>query len=141
LNLGNAAFAFALNLGLNIALIPRFGMSGAAVAWASSIVAVNLAAVVETRILVGVRPLGSGARVAVLSTAVAYGIVGGLVRWRMGSSVPAFVVAALGGTGLYAIFVSMARETLHLPELVRALSRRDVPSPERTVALPERQLP
>jgi O-antigen/teichoic acid export membrane protein len=141
LNLGNAAFAFALNLGLNIALIPRFGMTGAAVAWASSIVALNLAAVVETRILFGVRPLGSGARVIVLSTAAAYGIVGGLARWRMGSSAPAFVVAALGGTVLYAIIVSVARETLHLPELVRALSRREVELPERAIALAERQLP
>ena len=43
LNLANSALALLVNIGLNVALIPPFGIEGAAIAWAASVLAYNVA--------------------------------------------------------------------------------------------------
>lgn len=57
LNAANAALALAANIGLNLVLIPRWGMTGAAVSWAVVIVGVNVARMVQVRALIGIGPL------------------------------------------------------------------------------------
>ena len=57
-NLMNAFGALTINVILNLTLIPRFGMVGAAIAWGASIAAQNLAAVIQVRALLGLRPFG-----------------------------------------------------------------------------------
>ena len=59
-NLLNTAVALVLNVGLNLVLIPRFGMEGAAIAWAVSIIVDNLMALTEVWLFLGMRPFGPG---------------------------------------------------------------------------------
>jgi O-antigen/teichoic acid export membrane protein len=55
LELGNVAFVTALNVGVNVILIPRFGMTGAAIAMLSSQAVILLVRLAEVRHVLGLR--------------------------------------------------------------------------------------
>jgi O-antigen/teichoic acid export membrane protein len=55
-NFWNNAALLVLNVAANLALVPRFGIIGAAIAWAGSVIVVNAARVVEVRHLTGLIP-------------------------------------------------------------------------------------
>lgn len=65
-----------LNVGLNIWLIPRHGILGSAVAWAVALGIVNLARVLQVRVIMGMLPfdLGSLKALAAAAIAVAVGV-------------------------------------------------------------------
>jgi O-antigen/teichoic acid export membrane protein len=123
LNLLNTAAALALNVGLNVILIPRLGISGAAIAWGASILLSNLAALLQVHWITGVRPFGRGYWIVTGSTVGAFGLFGLAVRWALGATGPALVIAAMGGSVLYGGCLWLARETLALSSL-RALLRQ-----------------
>jgi O-antigen/teichoic acid export membrane protein len=58
LNFADNAAALVVNVGMNLLLVPRFGLLGAAVSWSVAIVGVNAARVVQVRRLFGVSPFG-----------------------------------------------------------------------------------
>jgi O-antigen/teichoic acid export membrane protein len=58
LNMVDNVAVLGLNLVLNLVLIPRHGVLGAAVAWSLSLVLVNIAKVVQAYLVVGVRARG-----------------------------------------------------------------------------------
>jgi O-antigen/teichoic acid export membrane protein len=116
-NLLNSACGLALNVALNLALIPRIGIAGAAVAAAVTMTAMNLAAIVELRFLVGLRPFGRGYPVVALAALGCYGGLGIVLRFGLGATPAALAAAAFGGTLAYAVVLRRFRETLHLREL------------------------
>jgi O-antigen/teichoic acid export membrane protein len=59
-NMWDNVAALVLNLLLNLWLIPAYGIVGAAVAWAVSLAAVNVARVVQVRSLIGALPVTAG---------------------------------------------------------------------------------
>ncbi len=123
-NLYNAAASLALNVGLNLLLIPRIGITGAAIAWAAAIICNNLAALLEVRYLIGIRPFGRGYWVVALSSIFCFGLVGILVRLALGGlSAPGFAVYAVVSTVPYAVVLWRSKETLHLSSLRAALPR------------------
>ncbi|MDQ3777922.1 MAG: oligosaccharide flippase family protein, partial [Actinomycetota bacterium] len=72
-NMFNAAASLATNVALNLVLIPRYGIEGAALAWAASIVLNNVLALAEVRLALGFHPFARGYVVAV----AALGLFGG----------------------------------------------------------------
>jgi len=60
LNLANNAVAVAGNVALNLVLIPRFGIVGAAVSWAVAILGVNVVRIVQVWRLYRIVPFGPG---------------------------------------------------------------------------------
>ena len=60
LNLANNAAAVAGNVALNLVLIPRFGIVGAAISWAVAIVGVNLVRIIQVWRLYRITPFGPG---------------------------------------------------------------------------------
>ena len=116
-NLANSAFGLALNVALNLVLIPRIGIAGAATAAAVTMTAVNLAAIVELRFLLGLRPFGRGYPVVAVAAAVCYGGLGLALRLGLGATPGALAAAVLGGTLAYAFLLRRFRGTLHLGEL------------------------
>ena len=116
-NLANSAFGLALNIALNLALIPRVGIAGAAVAAAVTMTAMNLAAVVELRFLIGLRPFGRGYPVVAAAAAVCYGGLGLVLRLGLGATPAALAATVCGGTLAYAFLLWRFRATLHLGEL------------------------
>jgi len=123
-NLGNAAIAFAINLGLNLILIPRFGITGAAIAWTASIAWDNLAPLVQIRKAFGLHPFGSGyTRVAIAALAV-FGGVGLAIRLSLGAGVPQLLLAVLLALGPYIYILLRSRGDLEAGVLLRAVKER-----------------
>lgn len=118
----NAAASLATNVALNPVLIPRYGIEGAATAWAASIVLNNVLALAEVRLALGFHPLARGYVVAV----VALGVFGGIglgVREALGASLPSLAVSLAISAPLYAAFLRRARSALRLGMLRSAFGR------------------
>lgn len=122
-NLGNVGLALGTNLALNLVLIPRCGISGAALAWAASIVVSNLAPLAQIRSWFGLHPFGRGSAVVAVVAAVALAGVPCL-GWLLGGTVPLLVVFTALGLCLYAAGLWAARRTLELDGLIMPMLRR-----------------
>jgi O-antigen/teichoic acid export membrane protein len=137
-NLANTAAALAANVALNLVLIPRYGMAGAALAWTASLVVNNLVPLAQAWRSLGVNPFGHGfAVVAGLST-LCYGGIGLLVRWALGPTAAGFALYAAVATALYVPLLLRFRETLHLQRLKDAVMiRREATRPaDRSAGTP-----
>ena len=119
-NLFNTAIALALNIGLNLFLIPRYGIAGAAVAWAVSIIVDNLLALIEVWLFLGMRPFGRGYLPAAGTALVVIGGVGLLARAMFGAGAVGFAVFLVVSLPLYAWAIWRQREVLRLDELFGA---------------------
>jgi hypothetical protein len=117
-NLLNTAVALTLNISLNLLLIPRFGMQGAAVAWAVSIIVDNLMALAEVWIFLGMRPFGSGYLPAVAAAIGCFGGAGLIARGLLGTSATAFVLFVAIAIPLYAVVLWNLRARLQLDALI-----------------------
>jgi O-antigen/teichoic acid export membrane protein len=118
------AVALAVNVALNLILIPEYGMSGAAVSWAASIVAGNLLPLFQVWRLWGLQPLGPGYGAVTLSAIGCFGLTGLIARATLGDSIPAFVMYAVVGTALYALSAWRLRDRLQLAVLWDAVRVR-----------------
>ena len=119
-NLANTAVSLALNVGLNLALIPRFGITGAAVAWAVSILWQNLAPVIQVRRALGIQPFGSRWLLVAGASLACYGGIGLLARLALGTTGPAVLVTVAVGTALYGSILWTFRGPLELTTFVRS---------------------
>jgi O-antigen/teichoic acid export membrane protein len=127
-NLLNASLSLALNIGLNLILIPRLGISGAAIAWAASLVFVNVAALLEMQFLLRIRPFGSGYWIAGGLSLACFGLAPLAIRAFGPLTFPVFF-GVLGVAALtYALMLWGFRRTLHLDLFRQALKRRAAPS-------------
>jgi O-antigen/teichoic acid export membrane protein len=73
LNFGNAAAAVALYIGLGVWLVPLYGALGMAIVDAIVTMLVNVARVVEIKVLVGVQPFGRSLAKPIVATLAAAG--------------------------------------------------------------------
>ncbi|QGN33898.1 polysaccharide biosynthesis C-terminal domain-containing protein [Microlunatus sp. Gsoil 973] len=122
-NLINVLVALGANLSLNLILIPRWGIVGAAVAWAVSILLSNILPLVQIRRSLGLDPFGrSSAAVALLAFA-AFGAVPS-IGWLLGGS-PALVIGlCVVGVLLYGAGIWRLRRVLDLDSLITPVLRR-----------------
>jgi len=130
-NLSITAASLALNVGANLLLIPRYGGSGAAVAFASSIVFDNVATTAVVALRLGLYPFGREQALIALASVLCYGVVGVTARIWLGSSLPAFLSFAAIGTAGYAAFVWRFRRPLQLDVLFAAARGRRRAAPVR----------
>lgn len=122
-NFINTVVSLSLNVVLNVLLIPRLGIKGAAIAWAVSIGSNNLLSLLEVRFLLKMSPFSSRhAEVAVVSTLV-FGGLGLLVRLGAGTSIAGFAAFAVVGSAVYAVFLWLRRDRLQLTALLSSLRR------------------
>lgn len=91
--------ALATNIGLNLILIPRYGMVGAAIAWGVCIAVFNIARVIYVWKLLGMTPFESSLSKAVAAAAVA--AVCGMVV-AVSTSGPVSLV--VGGVTIFAVY-------------------------------------
>jgi len=122
LNLANAFASLVLNATLNAVLIPAYGMTGAALAWAASILFINLAPLVQVRLGLGVRsPLGRGFAVVAVAALLCFGLGSLGIRWTLGSSTGTFVLALVSGSAVYVALLHRFRQTLLVSDLLEAV--------------------
>src|SRR5919106_520986 len=120
-NLANTIVALAVNVTLNLILIPRFGMNGAAVAWAVSIIVNNLIPLAQVMRFLRLNPFGRGFLVVALGTTACYAGLGILIRSTVGMTAASFVAFVVVATAIYLWILTRSRGTLHLSALREAL--------------------
>jgi O-antigen/teichoic acid export membrane protein len=123
----NAGAALAINIGLNLWLVPRMGILGAAIAWAASIVVDNVTAMVEVRWVLGLAPFGPGYGLVAAITVGCFGGTGIVFRVLLGQTLPALGATLAVGLVAYGAALFLARGPLQLTGLVAAVRLRPVP--------------
>jgi len=119
LNMVDNIGALVLNVGLNLWLIPAHGITGAAVAWSASLIAVNLARVIQVWWLVRAVPVTPG-----LLKGLAAGGVALLAALVTRSLVPGFVVGLVVIAVVYVAAVLALRLSKEDIMVLRTLARR-----------------
>jgi O-antigen/teichoic acid export membrane protein len=102
LSLVDNVIALALNIGLNIWLIPRHGIVGSAWAWAVSLAVVNIARVVQVRRVLGMFPFGIGEARALVAALLAAAMALSVRLWTSG-----FTALAVGGATLGVVYLAL----------------------------------
>jgi O-antigen/teichoic acid export membrane protein len=125
----NAGAALIVNIGLNLVLLPRIGILGAAIAWGASIVVDNVTAMVEVRWVLGLAPFGPGYALVAATTVGCFGLTGIAARILLGETLPALATALAVGLVAFGAALYLARVPLQLTGLSAVLRRRAVPAP------------
>ena len=110
----NTAAALGVNIGLNLLLIPRIGILGAAIAWAVARVVGNVLPLIQVS-RSGFHPFGRELGFAVAGSVIAVGVVAFGVRIAFGSTVIGLAVACAVGLAAYTWFLVRYRQQLALP--------------------------
>ena len=113
----NTSAALAVDVGLNVVLIPRMGIEGAAVAWVVSIATGELLALWQSWRHLRILPFGSGFAVAAFGSLGCYGAIELAVRWRFGTSLPVMATALVLSTAAYGALLYRFRSMLQLGAL------------------------
>lgn len=116
-NLLNTFGALVINVGLSLVLIPRYGMTGAALAWSASILWENLVPLFQIRALFKLHPFGRGYLLVGGAALACYGVLGIAVRWLIGPTPMALVLTGIAGTALYLPILWRARRLLQFSAL------------------------
>ncbi len=122
-NLGNILLALAVNIGLNLLLIPDHGVVGAAVAWAVAITLNNLLPLVQVGGLLRIHPLGRQALTVMVAAVGCFGVLPLAARLVAGPG-PLLVAAVVVGAAAYLAVLLRSRRALQLDQLVRPRRRR-----------------
>ncbi len=122
--LGDKVVALSVNVTANLLLVPRYGLTGAAVAWALTIVVDNAMGFAQVRWGMHISARSRGIGLAAGASLLLYGV--GLlgVRWIWGSTPTSLFVGATLASAIYVGFAWRQRAVLDLPLLVAALRRR-----------------
>jgi O-antigen/teichoic acid export membrane protein len=120
----NAALSLSTNIGLNLLLVPKFGMNGAALAWALTGVVGQGSALIEVRVFLKLSPYHRRAFLAALASTVVYGGGGMLFRVLFGATIPSLLGYLAAATLVYAAFLWRFRQAFRLGELRRAIRQR-----------------
>jgi O-antigen/teichoic acid export membrane protein len=110
-------FTLALNVTLNLILIPRVGINGAAIAWAISLIASNTLISVVLYRAYRLHPFGPAfSRVGLLATCVV-GLPALAFRLALGAHIEAVLLSAVAAGGVYLVLLWRNRERLELGNL------------------------
>ena len=107
--LGNSAAALIINLALNLALIPPYGMVGAGIAWGVSIVAWNLIRLYQAWRVLGMHPFGPWVGRTAISLA-AFCVTAAAVRLALESQLPLVQIVA-GAVASSAVLLAVMAAT------------------------------
>lgn len=124
-NLINTVVGLSSNIILNLLLIPRYGGTGAAIAWSSSILFTNLAPLVQVWKFLGMHPFGRGFPKVVLAAGAAYGALGLVMRVALGTSLTVFLAFQAAAGLLYLAMLWRHRQLLQLDVFVGELKRKN----------------
>ena len=123
-NLANTTLALTVNVILSLILIPRFGITGAALAWAVSILIQNLLPLGQIWFSLRLQPFSLGYLVAASGAGLCFGVIGLLAKGAFGDSAAAFAVFVAAASTAYLALLWRSREALSLAVLVQALRRK-----------------
>jgi O-antigen/teichoic acid export membrane protein len=130
--LADKGASLAVNVTANLLLVPAFGITGAAVAWALSIVLDSAAAVCQVRWGMGIGGRLRGIVIAGLLALVCFGLLPLLVRVVFGSSLLTMLASVALALAAYLPLVWVGRDVLGVKALIDGVTTR---SPGRPVVI------
>jgi O-antigen/teichoic acid export membrane protein len=113
-SLQNGLLAVVVNVGLDVLLIPRYGITGAAIGWSVAIVVTNLMPLAQLAATVRLNPLGRGTVITAVLTVLSFGLLPWAVRAQFGHGAVPSLAAIGGGCVLMAAGMWRFRADLHL---------------------------
>lgn len=123
-NLANVLLAFAVNLGLDLVLIPEIGIVGAAIGWAAAILVGNVVPLTQVAFAFKLHPFGWATWVSMLLASFCFAGAPVLANSLWDSSLTAAAVGLSVGAALYVVLLVMLRRFLKLDVLASGLRRR-----------------
>ena len=120
----NTGLALATNIAADLYLIPRYGITGAAIGWALAIVVNNVVPLIQVRLFLGMHPFGVGSRLVAVLALCCFGAVPLLARGLWGTGAVTAVGATGVAAGLYLAALWRFRRPLDLDAFTSILRRR-----------------
>jgi O-antigen/teichoic acid export membrane protein len=130
-SLANGLLTVGVNVGLDLVLIPRFGITGAAIGWAVAIAVSNLMPLTQLAVVLRLHPFGRGTIIACALTVFSFGVIPLVLRAVIGHGAVSLVAAVAAGCLVEAVGLWRFRRVLHLPTPHRR-GPRPVPAAART---------
>jgi O-antigen/teichoic acid export membrane protein len=119
-NLWNTALAFVVNIAIDVPLIPRIGIVGAAIGWAAAIFVRNALALAQVGRGFGFSPFSRVGALVELGAVVWFAAVPAAAAFAFARSAPVVGAALCLGAAGYAVQLWRMREPLHVDRLVMA---------------------
>jgi O-antigen/teichoic acid export membrane protein len=116
-SLANGLTALVVNVGLDLLLIPRYGITGAAIGWAAAIIVTNLTPLVQLAISKRLHPFGRGSLIAAGLAAASFAAIPLAARAALGAGAAASAGAVLAGCVVQAAGLWWFRDSLRLAAL------------------------
>lgn len=125
-SLVNGILAVVVNVGLDLYLIPRYGITGAAIGWAITFGVTNLLPLTQIAVTMKLHPFGRGALIAMALTTFSFFVVPLTARTLLGRHAAVSVAAVAVGCLLLAVGLWRFRGVLRLSVMpgVSVLERR-----------------
>lgn len=120
----NTAASLSVNVVLNLVLIPRIGITGAAVAWAVSRVVGNMLPLAQLRSALHLHPFGPRWNLAAWLSLVIFGAGGIAARWVFGENLLTALAYLVVACLAYGLVLVRWRDRLDLNTAVEGFSRR-----------------
>jgi len=120
----NSLTALAIDIVLCFLLIPRLGISGAAIAWALAVTVRAVLAYFQVRRSQKISPVSTASAIAAGASVGCYALPMLGLTLTGTTSFVAFAAVGLGGTVVYLAVLRLARKSLHLESLGSLLRRR-----------------
>jgi O-antigen/teichoic acid export membrane protein len=118
-SLANGLLTVGVNVGLDLVLIPRYGITGAAIGWAAAIAVSNLMPLTQLAAVLRLHPFGRGTITACALAVVSFGVIPFALRAVLGHGVASLAASVAAGSVVFAIGLWRFHRVLHLPSIRR----------------------
>lgn len=115
----NGLLVLVTNVALDLYLIPKYGILGAAIAWATALFVSNIVPLVQLAVVFRLQPLSRGGIIAAVLAGVSFCAVPLAVRAVLGGGLASLAVAVIAGCVLMAAGMLRFRGVLRLQGLAR----------------------
>ena len=122
----NGLLQLGANVGLDLYLIPRHGILGAAIAWAVSITIGNVVPLIQLALVTKLHPFSRGSLIAAVLSVICFAVVPLAIKLVLGPTLLAFVTGGVAGTVLMMAGMGRFRRALKLGGMpgMAAIERR-----------------
>ena len=114
LSLANNVISLIVDIGLNLVLIPAYGLTGAAISWSVALIVRNVLPLVQVRSMMRMSPFGRGAGWVAVSSVLCFGLLPLVAGWAWGQTVPVAAVAVAVGCLGYSALLWRGRRVVEI---------------------------
>jgi O-antigen/teichoic acid export membrane protein len=127
-SLANGLMALIVNVGLDVLLIPRYGITGAAIGWSAAIVVSNLTPLAQLAFRYRLHPFGRGALIAAGLAALSFAVIPLAARALLGPGPVVSISAVSAGCCVQVVGLWWFRDSLRLAAMPGLARLRRKPS-------------